>query len=210
MHNSLPCRGRTRNQHGEAGLTEWFDALQKRFSNWDVYYPNQIAHKDYSWGQDLESKLKHLKSEAKQEVHLAVSIRSYRAEKLSAFVDAVIDGDIDVALRLYETISRDYPIALTRDIGNAREWLRQKARGNERCGLVASSGAIRLKPEGINVKAGIDPVMWFLNSKEDIRSSFYLEDAATEFDIQGLELDWTCVCWTRTFAEWETSGFVPL
>ncbi len=184
---------------GEAGLIEWFDALQKHFSHWFVYYSDQITDKNYSWGQDLASKLVGLRSELKEALHLAVSVRSFRAEKLSAFVGAVIDGEADLARDLYGAIEKDYPIILTRDIGHARDWLRKKARGTERYGLVASSGAIRLKPEGINVKAGINPVSWFLNDKDDIRSSYYVEDPATEFDIQGLELDWTGVCWDADF-----------
>jgi len=184
---------------GEAGLVEWIDALQKRFNHWDVYYSDHIAHKNYSWDQNLTSKLASFRSERKEALHLSVSIRSYRAEKLSAFVSAVIDGEIDVASRLYSAIQKTYPLVLTRDIGQAREWLRNKARGTERYGLVASSGAIRLKPEGINVKTSIDPINWFLNDKDDVRSSYYLEDVATEFDIQGLELDWTGVCWDADF-----------
>ncbi len=196
---------------GEAGLTEWFDALEKRFNHWDVYYSDQIVHKDYSWGQNLSSKLKSLQASRKESLHLSVSIRSYRAEKLSAFVDAIINGETDLAQGLYEAIQKDYPIVLTRKIRLAREWLRTKARGTERYGLVASSGAIRLKPEGINVKDEIDPVPWFLNDKRDVRSAFYLEDAATEFDIQGLELDWAAVCWDADFrrskVSWEHHAF---
>ena len=104
-----------------------------------------------------------------------------------------------LARGLYDAIRKDYPIFLTREIGQVREWLRKKATGSERYGIVASSGAIRLKPEGINVKAGIDPVTWFLNYKDDIRSSYYLEDVATEFDIQGLELDWIGIIWDADF-----------
>jgi DUF2075 family protein len=184
---------------GEAGLVEWFDALQKRFGHWDVYHSNQITHTDYNWGQDLGTKLASLKSHERRALHLAVSVRSYRAENVSAFVSAVIDGDSSTARELYHKIQRDYPIVLTRDLGQARKWLRSKARGTERYGLVASSRAIRLKPQGINVKSEIDPITWFLNDKRDIRSSYYLEDAATEFDIQGLELDWTGVCWDADF-----------
>jgi hypothetical protein len=184
---------------GEAGLVEWFDALQKRFTHWDVYYSDQITDKNYTWGQDLVSKLVCLRSHQKEALHLAVSVRSFRAEKLSAFVGSVIDGDVESAHELYGAIQEDYPITLTRDIGRAREWLRQAARGTERYGFVASSGAIRLKPEGINVKNAIDPITWFLNNRDDIRSSYYLEDVATEFDIQGLELDWTGVCWDADF-----------
>ncbi|MCF8475337.1 MAG: DUF2075 domain-containing protein [Emcibacter sp.] len=179
---------------GEAGLVEWFDALKKRFKHWDVYHSEQLANKNYNWGQDLGAKLDELNATEKEALHLAVSIRSYRAEKLSDFVGAIIDGDAIKAKELHTHLN-DYPLVITRDINKTREWLRQHARGTERLGLVASSGAIRLKPEGINVKAEIDPVNWFLNGKEDIRSSYYLEDVATEFDIQGLELDWIGMCW---------------
>lgn len=110
----------------------------------------------------------------------------------SAEGDAAQASDIHAALT-------NYPLALTRDIDRARMWLKQHARGTERIGLVASSGAMRLKPEGIHVKASIDSANWFLNGKDDIRSSYYLEDVATEFDIQGLELDWTGVCWDADF-----------
>ena len=114
---------------GEAGLVEWFEALQKRFTNWNVFYSMQIAHKNYSWGQDLASKLAGLRSEVKEALHLGVSVRSFRAEKLSTFVGAVIDGAVESALELYRSIKNDYPIALTRDIRVAREWLKNKARG---------------------------------------------------------------------------------
>ncbi len=184
---------------GEAGLVEWFDALQKHFGHWDVYYSDQITHKDYSWGQNLRSKLVSLRSQRNDALHLAVSIRSFRAEKLSAFISAIIDGDVVLGRRLFGAMQGEYPINITRDIRRAREWLRNSARGTERYGLVASSGAIRLKPEGINVRAAIEPALWFLNDKDDIRSSYYLEDVATEFDIQGLELDWAGVCWDGDF-----------
>ncbi len=84
---------------------------------------------------------------------------------------------------------------ITRDLNKAKEWLKEKARGTERIGVIASSGGLRLKPFGIWVKNSIDPAIWFLNNKNDIRSSYFLEDVATEFDIQGLELDWTCLAW---------------
>ena len=196
---------------GEAGLAAWFDALQKCFKHWDVYYSDQITHKNYSWDQDLATKLDIPGFQRKEELHLAVSVRSYRAGGLSAFVHALIDGDAELAREFYDAIQRDYPLAITRDIGQARKWLNKKARGTERVGLVASSGGIRLKPEGLNVRTAIDPVSWFLNDRSDIRSSYYLEDAATEFDIQGLELDWTGVCWDADFRREENSwGFHAL
>lgn len=195
---------------GEAGLTEWFEALKKRFSHWDIYHSGQLANKTYTWGQNLEAKLLGLNVSVKDALHLSISIRSYRAERLSEFIDAVVDGDGKRANAISESLT-NYPLVITRNIDVAREWLRLNSRGTERIGLVASSGAIRLKPEGIMVRTKLDPVMWFLNGKEDVRSAYYLEDVATEFDIQGLELDWTCVCWDadlrRKSNDWNLYAF---
>jgi hypothetical protein len=184
---------------GEAGLTEWFQALQTRFSTWKVFTSPQLAHRDYHWGQDLQTMLGEVDVTVYKHLHLAVSIRSFRAEKLSDFVGAVVAGELEGARDLYNHIKATYPIKLTRDLAAARAWLRGKARGTERVGFVASSGASRLKPLGLNVHEKIDATHWFLNRKDDVRSSHYLEDPATEFDIQGLELDWVGVCWDADF-----------
>lgn len=184
---------------GEAGLTEWFTALKECFPDWKVFTSRQLAHQDYHWGQDLPALLSDLDVKAFDHLHLAVSIRSFRAEKLSDFVGALVSGETKDARKLHEAIKEVYPIRLTRSLAEARLWLRQQARGNERIGLVASSGASRLKPHGINVHEKIDASHWFLNGKEDVRSSHFLEDPATEFDIQGLELDWAGVCWDADF-----------
>jgi Uncharacterized conserved protein (DUF2075) len=184
---------------GEAGLTEWFSALKRSFRSWKVYTSEQLTHRDYHWGQDLSAMLEGLDSQSRSALHLAVSVRSFRAEKLSEFVGAVVAGEVDEAKQLSQAIKASYPIALTRSLGQARQWLRDQARGSERIGLVASSGASRLKPEGINVHEKISATTWFLNDKDDVRSSYYLEDPATEFDIQGLELDWVGICWDADF-----------
>src|SRR5205807_452212 len=97
-----------------------------------------------------------------ERLHLSVSMRSYRAEKVSAFVKAVLDMEIETASELYKKIKNRYPIALTRDLAMAKQWLREKARGSERYGLLASSSAERLKAKCINVKAPMKPVNWFL------------------------------------------------
>jgi hypothetical protein len=179
---------------GEAGLVEWFNALENHFPAWRVYHSGHLSDSTYNWGIDLNAKLRARDAIVAKDLHLAVSVRSFRAEKLSDFVGAIIDGDASRAQTLAGSLA-NYPIALTRDLETARRWLRERARGTERIGLVASSGAMRLKPEGLHVKAGIDPANWFLNGKDDLRSSYSLEDVATEFDIQGLELDWIGVCW---------------
>jgi hypothetical protein len=184
---------------GEAGLTEWFSALRRSFRSWKVYTSEQLAHRDYHWGQDLAAELKGLDAQSSPALHLAVSVRSFRAEKLSEFVGALVAGEVDEAKHLYRAIEASYPIAVTRSLAQTKRWLRERARGSERIGLVASSGASRLKPEGINVHEKIDAPTWFLNGKDDVRSSYYMEDPATEFDIQGLELDWVGVCWDADF-----------
>lgn len=183
---------------GEAGLVEWFDALNRTFPHWDVYHSGQLANPNYSWGEDLPAKLEKSNSIERSDLHLAVSVRSFRAEQLSNFIGCVIDGDAAAALKVHAEL-RNYPLKITRNLETARNWVRAHARGTERSGIVASSGALRLRPEGIHIKAGIDPAAWFLNDKNDVRSSYYLEDVATEFDIQGLELDWTVVCWDADF-----------
>ena len=132
------------------------------------------------------------------ELHLDVSVRSFRSENVSNLVHALIEGDGKSAHSLMSAL-KDYPIVLTRDIDVARSWLRSMARGSERYGLVASSNAQRLRAIGADVRVKIDPIYWFLNDNQDVRSSYYLEDIATEFDIQGLELDWVGVCWDANF-----------
>lgn len=184
---------------GEAGLLEWLSALKRKFSHWDVFVSNEITDTEYTKGLKIQKLLQGIKAKSISELHLKTSIRSFRSENVAKFVKSVLDCDIQSAINLRADLDKKYPIVITRDIQKARNWLRQKARANERFGLVASSNAKRLKPHGIFVELKIDPKNWFLNSKDDIRSSYFLEDVATEFDIQGLELDWICVSWDADF-----------
>lgn len=179
---------------GEAGLSEWMAALKSRFAHWRVHTSDRIDHPDYDLNHDARAFLAGAQVTLSPDLHLGVSMRSFRAETLSAFVSHLVDGDAEAARAAHAGLEH-YPIVLTRDLDEARVWLRSKARGSERYGLVASSGALRLKAEGLNVKAAIEPANWFLNGRDDVRSSFYMEDVASEFDVQGLELDWTGVCW---------------
>jgi hypothetical protein len=180
---------------GEAGIGEWLDALQVRFRNWRVHVSPNLTDSEYAAQPALE-RLGSVASIAWDErLHLATSMRSFRSEKVSAFVKAVLDSDKAGARALLREVAPRYPIAVTRDLGRARAWIRAHARGSERYGLVASSQAQRLKPHAIDVRVNVDPVQWFLNDRHDTRSSYYLEDAATEFQVQGLELDWICVTW---------------
>jgi hypothetical protein len=184
---------------GEAGISEWISTLEARFPAWEVYISPRIALPEYGSQSEVENFLKSPRVNSDEYLHLAVSMRSFRAETLSAFVGHILDNEPEAAKAAYKSIEAVYPFYLTRDLTTARAWLRSQARGTERHGLVASSGAQRLRPEGIHIKADIQPANWFLNGSKDVRSSCYLEDVASEFAIQGLELDWAGVCWDGDF-----------
>ena len=184
---------------GEAGLGEWLGALDDRFSDWDIYISDRLEEGDYVTDATASRLLEELSINRSSELHLSVSMRSFRAETLSSFVSHVVENRPAAAREAYDHIRQRYPIYLTRDLEAARDWLRGEARGSERFGLVASSNAYRLRAEGLHVKANTDVPTWFLNDRSDVRSSFYLEEVGTEFDVQGLELDWAGICWDADF-----------
>ena len=183
---------------GEAGLIAWMQALQASYPDWQVHYSNLIVNQD-NYLQDTAIKNWLSTTGVEQNhLHLATSVRSFRSEKVSAWVHALLDMD-EQAKSLWKEIQSNYPIVLTRDLQKAKAWVKAQAKGSERYGLVASSGARRLKALGVHVKNEIDVANWFLNPKYDVRSSYFLEDVATEFDVQGLELDWVCLAWGENF-----------
>jgi hypothetical protein len=184
---------------GEAGISEWIAALEVRFPHWTVYVSPRISLPDYSTNIDASAFMASPRVQTDEHLHLAVSMRSFRAEALSDLIGHLVDNEANRARAAYVRISGTYPIVLTRDLNKAKNWLRTQARGTERFGLVASSGAQRLRPVGIHIKAAVEPPSWFLNDANDVRSSYYLEEVASEFDIQGLELDWAGVCWDGDF-----------
>lgn len=178
---------------GEAGLPEWFDALRRTFPGWNVYVSPELNDDVYTCGRRWEDLLAGLRVTTCAALHLASSIRSFRTPELSAFVDALLNCNRARAAQLRAKIGVSYPLVITRDLNRALAWLREKCRGSTRCGMLASSGALRLKADGIFVKSAINEAHWFLDGKEDIQSSYQLEDVATEFAVQGLELDFTLV-----------------
>ena len=179
---------------GEAGISEWLEAVLNRFKGWEVHLSPSLVESEYRSASSLAKILPLQTTRQNQDLHLATSMRSFRAESLSKFVREVLDMEEDAAKTLAEVSAR-YPIKITRNLDSAKQWLRDQARGSERYGVVVSSQAQRLKPHAIDVRVKTDPVKWFLDGKEDTRSSYYLEDVATEFQVQGLELDWACVVW---------------
>lgn len=187
--------GQEINKGESAGIYGWFDSLRNNYPNWDIYVSDKITDDEYSKGLNFAEMTKNMNVNIIEDLHLAVSLRSFRSENVSNFVKALLDVDIDTAKRLYEQFNSDYPVFVTRNLHKAKLWVRSQAKGSQRYGLTASSGAKRLRKYGIWVQNKIEATNWFLNGKNDVRSSFHLEETATEFDIQGLELDWTIVCW---------------
>lgn len=181
---------------GEAGISEWIKALNEQFPHWNVYISPKLTDAEYAEGRVNELLKDNSKVMYSEDLHLSVSLRSYRTEKLSAFVHALLSFD-ETAARLYDEIKDKYPIVLTRDMSKARKWLHSKVRGTERTGVLVTKESARFKPLAVHVLPSGDEnaVHWFLDDKTDVRSSNYLEDAATEIQVQGLELDYTCLLW---------------
>ena len=181
---------------GEAGISEWIHALNDKFPHWKVYISPKLTEPEYAEGKVNELLAKNNNVEYSESLHLGVSLRSYRAEKLSAFVHSLLTFNPDAG-ELYRDIKERYPIVLTRDMEKAKRWLHSMVRGTERTGVLITKEAARFKPLGIHILPAGDEnaVHWFLEDKVDTRASNYLEDAATEIQVQGLELDYTCVLW---------------
>lgn len=197
---------------GEAGISEWFDAVEKSFPNWKIYLSDRLTDTEYGAGAVIDRASQNPMVKFIPDLHLQASVRSFRSETVSLFVKQLLDFEIEEATKNLQTIQKNYPIVLTRDLDKAKNWVRKKARGSERFGMVVSSQASRLKPYSIDIRVKTDPVHWFLNGKDDVRSSYYLEDVVTEFDIQGLELDWVCMAWDADFRfadnQWENWSFI--
>jgi len=198
---------------GEAGLPEWGRIIQEKFNDWKVYISPQLKIGNHSTGNLtlFEQSPDNVEVIENNDLHLGVSIRSYKAEELSNWVNLVLTNQSTEAFAVYNEKLSNYKIVLTRDLDKARKWLKSKCKGSRRMGLVASSGARRLRPYGLEVKLDLEEAEWFLNGRDDIRSSYYLEIPATEFGIQGLELDWVGVCWDadlrRNDGEWDFNSF---
>ncbi len=196
---------------GEAGVGEWVNALLGRFINWDVYMSPRLCDADYLPRDMAEQLVQRPGAYMHEDLHLSVSMRSFRAENLSLLVQQLLDLDEGGARATHDSLASRYPIRISRDLAAAKQWIRRQARGTERYGLLASSRALRLKPEAVDIRTAVDPVQWFLNDRNDTRSSYYLEDAATEYKTQGLELDWACVAWDADFRRsgnhWESWSF---
>lgn len=184
---------------GEAGIGEWIESLLRSFPSWQIHLSSRLQDAEYGAGRVLQQLQGRSNVVIRDELHLSVSMRSFRAENVSTLVKQLLDLEDAESRQTLQQIRDRYPIVLTRDLPRAKRWLREQARGSERYGMVVSSQAQRLKPHAIDVRSPMDPIHWFLDDKDDVRSSYYLEDVATEFHVQGLELDWACITWDADF-----------
>lgn len=198
--------------NGETGIGEWVEAIERSFPDWHVYLSDRMTDAEYgdagAWQHLCQGERYHVLPD----LHLSVSMRSFRSEHVSRMMKCLLDNDFEQARALYASIKDKYPIHLTRDYAEAKQWVRDHARGSERYGVVAQSAALRLKPHGIWVEKDLTASQWFLNDKDDVRSSYFMEDVGTEFKVQGLELDWTVVAWDAnlriTHGEWDFFRFM--
>ncbi len=197
---------------GEVGINEWFRTGIEDFRQWEMYFSPAI----FTQVEDKDIDVDMIKSCERchevMELHLKTSVRSFRADKQCQFVDSLLDNDPQKAKEVYSLISEKYPVYITRDINKAKKWARSQVRGSQRCGVLACSSAQRLKPEGVYVPTDIDVKNWFLAPSDDLRSSNMMEVVASEFKVQGLEIDWAVVCWDadlrrKNQREWDHYSF---
>lgn len=185
---------------GEAGIKEWFDSLRRSYPDWKVYISNKITKEEYLDNGSFDELTKELDCKAIDELHLSISLRSFRSEKVANFVHYLLNSEKEQAAKIYKEIKKVYPICVTRDLNVAKQWIKTQAEGRKcRYGLIASSQAKRLRAEGIYVENKCKPEKWFLEGKDDIKSSYFMEEVATEFDIQGLEIDYALVGWDADY-----------
>lgn len=192
--------------NGEAGLAGWLEALSSSYSDWNVYLSPEVEDMR-AMGSPVDlSYYEHSPITISPSLHLDTSQRSFRSELISEAIHHLVHGAPQEAKTIFEASSEDFPIFITRDIEAARKWIRNRRKPLESSGLLASSKAHRLLPEGIFVKNSLDPATWFLNDPTDVRSSHALELVGTEFDVQGLELDWTILAWDADY-RWNGTQF---
>lgn len=180
---------------GEAGIEEWFHAFRNKYHDWEIYLSDRMTDSEYIGNSSIVELLSGVTYNIEPSLHLGISLRSFRSEKLAEFTKEVLDNNPGNAASIYSKLVQTYPILLTRDLDSAKKWVRNMSRGTERYGLLASSEGKRLRGEGIWVSPEINHVGWFLNGKDYVDSSYYLEVAASEFEVQGLEIDYGLLAW---------------
>jgi hypothetical protein len=186
---------------GEAGVKGWLSAVGTSFTDWDVYLPDAIDCSGAEVGsQPLVEAIDRLSIEPA--LYLTVSMRSFRSELVSSLIEELLVGDSTRTAAIHRKLSDRYPIRLTRDLKLAKRWIGERARGNESKGFIAHSKAHRLRADGVYVMRRpryAEIIHWYLAPPDDVRSSHMLEEVATEYEIQGLEIDWLIVGWDANY-----------
>ena len=185
---------------GEAGIQEWFDSLRRSYPNWKIYVSNRITEEEYVGKGSFDNLVKELDCSMIPELHLSISLRSFRSEKVANFVHHLLNNEGKQAAKLYQEIKKVYPICITRNLNVAKKWIKEQITNKKyRYGIIASSKAKRLRADGIWVECKCKPEKWFLEGKDNIKSSYFMEEVATEFDIQGLEIDYALIGWDADY-----------
>lgn len=196
---------------GEAGLEEWGRALAGSLKKWVVYASPEVLDGGPSTaGRKLfDDSTKRVVVQTNSSLHLRTSNRSLRAEKLSIWVNHLLDGNAEEAAAL--KIAERFPVFLSRDLHEVRVKLKEQGIGANRYGLIGSSAAARLRAEGLEPSSTFHAEYpwehWYLAEENDLRSSYRCEVFATEFEIQGLELDWVGLCWGGDFIWNDAQGW---
>ncbi len=187
---------------GEAGLSEWFKAL-KKFKDWRVYVTPQLNDQVYLRGADWNEMISGLDVIEEPDLHLTVSMRTLRTDALNRFVESLLSLELEDAAKYYSQLGRRFPIVITRDLEKAKMWIETIATGGDRYGKLVSSSTKKLFDQINGVHSSsweqFDAPSWFLEGKSNPKSSYNLELCASEFDVQGLELDYVLLEWGPDF-----------
>lgn len=195
---------------GEAGLAEWGRVIAASGA-WRAVAAPRALHAAEPAQRLADGPVPWLALD--DALDLVLPIRAVRDGSAAAWVDAVLADDPPRAAAIAAAAGEAFTIHLTRDLAAMRAALRARARGLRRAGLVASSGARRLRAEGLGAQlVGKDAVPdWFLRRWPDVRASDALEVFATEYSCQGLELDLVGLAWggdlVRGPAGWQPRAF---
>jgi hypothetical protein len=185
---------------GEAGISEWGNAIINKFRKWEVHTSKELTDVNSKLVSkplfDEEQDLSELIIHKDDRLFLKVNQRSFKAKDLISWVDLLLTNQPEKARELSIALKEHFPLFITREINTAKKILKEKMAPGQRIGLIASSQGLRLRPYGVIARdADFDECSWFLNDEDDIRSSNFLETVATEYKVQGLELDWAGICW---------------
>lgn len=183
----------------EAGMDQWREAASAPNASleWAVHCPPRLG-----------SAFRGLRVHEHPELDLTISLRSRRAERLHAWVAALLGGDIGSAARLAVSVGAEgFPMYLTRDLDDAKRYARERYAEDEvdaRYGLLASARTQTYLP-----KYGVDTswpatkrvklARWYNEPVGHPQSCCALTDVVTEFGCQGLELDLPIVCWGNDY-----------